>query len=300
MMSKARTQFIANTDTVALTATFKDAYKVPIDTDTYPRVSIMDPTGAVALYNTSAGVSRISTGKYQIDFFVNIAAPQGVWVDNWSATINGTPVDASFQFVVSETSLASPRLDGYEHLGDDIPYDYSQVAIRNINKLLKTLRARLRSRGKVKAKDAYGNDIYITCDIYDLNTLLALLGNSLSLFNEVPHFTLFTFDDTPFVDQFHDLIVEGAVMNAMQSQALLETGLNFQISDSGVGFTPPNIGEMLNTQFNTLYGQLFERIKFIKNSFKPFPMGLGRFNAYGSDNNPAWAKMRHLRQRQIY
>jgi hypothetical protein len=298
MATRGRSETLFPNDVVSLTATFRDQIGMPADTDAFPQVTIIQPTGSIAIGPTSLGVSKIGTGKYQFDFPINITQA-GIFSDNWLGYISGNRVEATFQFVVAYTNMPAVRSDGYEHLGDDIPFDFSQTAIHNINGLLKTLRARLRSRGQVKVKDGYGNDVWVDCDIFSLDTLVALLGNSLAYFNEIPHLTFFTFDDTAFVQQFHEVLVEGALMSALQGQALLETGAQQQISDGNANFQPANVGEMINGQYSSIYGQLFERIKFIKNYFKPHPMGLGRFNMLGGEN-PAIAKMRHKRQGRYF
>lgn len=297
MALRSRNETIFPTDSVALTATFKDQFGIPVDTDSFPQITVMQPSGSIAVGPTSAGVSKIDTGKYQFNFPVNITQA-GVFADTWVGYISGNRIEATFNFVVAYTNMPSVRMDGYEHLGDDIGFDYSQEAIHNINKLLKTLRARLRSRGQVKVKDSSGNDIWVDCDIFSVETLVSLLGNSLSFFNQVPHLTFFTFEETYFVDQFHEILVEGALMNALQGQALLEVGAQQQISDSSVSFNPPNLGEMINGQYSSIFGQYFEKIKFIKNYFKPHSLGLGKFNMM-SGNNPAVAKLRHKRAGQI-
>jgi hypothetical protein len=55
---------------------------------------------------------------------------------------------------------------------------------------------------------------------------------------------------------------------------------------------------LLNTQASAMITSHQEKLKFIKNSFKPHPMGLGSFSMTGS-NNPAFRRLRFLRQRQI-
>lgn len=299
MVSKSRGELITPKDTVALTATFKDQLGEPHDTDNYPQITIVAPTGLVVLNTTSQGISKIDIGKYQFDFTIGFAPAYGVWIDQWIGYINGFRIEASFNFIVSNTNLSALyQVDGYYALGDDPGFNFSQTEIFNINKLLKTLKARLNASGKTKSKDQYGNITYVDCSIYSIEMLTTFLANSISLFNEIPHITFFTFADTAFIDQFHDAIVEGAVLMALASQALLERGAEYSISDNGINFTPPTISELLNTQYTTLLTAHNEKIKFIKNSFKPHPLGLGSFSMTGS-RNPSFARLRHLRQRQI-
>ncbi len=298
MTIRQRGELVQPTDTVNLTATFRDQFGFATDTDAFPQITITTPTGLVSVGPTSAGVSKMATGMYSFSYAIGFAGPFGIWVDTWVATINGFRVEASFNFVVTNSDQPGLNTDGYEHLGDVTPFDYSQVEIHNINKLLKTLRAKLNSSGKSKSKDASGNVIYVNCDIYSVDMLVTFIANSLTLFNEVPHFSFITFNDTSFIDQFHDAIVDGAVIWALASQALISRGLEFNISDSGVQFQPPTMSELLNTQFTTLLTHHYEKIKFIKNSLKPYPVGLGSFSI-SSGPNPAFRRLRLLRARQI-
>jgi hypothetical protein len=299
MALKTRTEMLDIKDTVQLTATFRNETGAPTDLDSFPQITIIQPSGLVSVGPTSAGIMQVSTGRYQFNYEIGFSPGSfGVWIDNWVGYLNGFRIEASFNFVVAHTDLPALNTDGYYHLGDDPGFDYSQCEIFNINKLLKTFRARLNSRGKSKSKDAFGNTIYVDCDVFSTDMLVTLLANSITLFNEIPHFTFFTFADTAFIDQFHDVLVEGAVIWALGSQALIERGREQVISDNGISFTPPTISELLNTQATTLLTFHMEKLKFIKNSFKPFPLGMGSFSILGGIN-PQVRRLRHLRQRQL-
>lgn len=298
MTLRTRTELIDIKDTVQLTATFKDQTGTPADLDSFPTITITDPTGLVVVGPTSAGMQKVSTGKYQYNYEIGFSPGNyGVWVDNWVGYMNSFRIEGSFNFVVSHTEQPGLNTDGYYHLGDDIGFDYTQTEIFNINKLLKTLRARLNSRGLSK-KVINGETTYITCDIFSVDSLVSFLANSITIFNEIPHITFFTFADTQFVDQFHDVIVEGAVIWALASQALIERGAEYSITDNGINFTPPTMSELLNTQFTTLLTLHNDKVKFIKNSFKPFPIGLGSYSV-SNGLNPAFRRLRALRARQI-
>lgn len=286
------------TEQVNLTVQFRNTLGQPWDTDTFPTISIIQPTGAVLLGPTSAGVARIGVGKYSFLFTVPYNGPYGIFNDVWTGYINGFRVEATFSFAVSHTDIPAINSDGYLHLGDDPGFNYSQVAIANINKLLKAVRARLNSSGKSKKTDAYGNTNYVTCDIFSVDMLVTFLASALWEFNEIPHFTSFTFDDDAFIEQFGNILVEFAVLWALASQALIERGREYQITDNGISFQPPTVSELLNTQYTTGLSHWWEKIKFIKNSLKPQPKGLGVFTMT-SARNPAVARLRHLRARQI-
>lgn len=298
MSIKARGELIDVTDQVNLTVQFKDAYGNPINTDSFPQVSIVQPSGLVALAPTSAGVAQTDVGQYSYIYTVPINGPYGVYNDIWSGFISGFRVETTFSFVVLHTQVPAINTDGYAHLGDDPGFNYSQCAIRNINKLIKSLKARLNSSGKSKSSDGYGNTIYVDCDIFSIDMLTTFIATALWDFNQVPYFTWFTFDEDYFVDQFGEILVEGATLYALSSIALIERGREFQLTDNGLNFNPPTVSELLETQYSTLLSVYWDKLKYIKNSLRPGPRGLGVFSM-NSGINPAFSRLRHLRARRL-
>jgi len=294
----ARGQFADVTDQINLTVQFRDTTGEPINTDSYPTISIVQPSGGVLLAPTSVGISQNNTGLYSYIFTVPINGPYGVYNDIWTGFVNGFRVQTQFEFVVSHTELPGVNTDGYVALGDDPGFHYSQCAIKNINKLMKSLRARLNSSGKSKSTDSYGNVVYVDCDIFSVDMLTTFLATALWDFNQVPFFTFFTFEEDYFVEQFGEILVEGATLYALASQALIERGREFQLTDNGVNFNPPTVSELLQTQYGTLLSNYWEKLKFIKASLRPSPIGLGVFGMT-SAWNPAIRNLRHLRERQI-
>jgi hypothetical protein len=299
MVIKARSELIEPTEQVGLTVKFNDAMGHPIDTDVFPTISIVQPSGLVAYTPTSAGVHKIGIGHYEFIFTAPIAGPLGVWNDIWTGYINGFLVQTPFSFVVIHTQIPAINSDDKIHLGDDPGFHYSECALHNINKLMKSLKARLNSSGKAKSSDAYGNTIYVDCDIFSVDTLATFIATALWDFNQVPYFTWFTFDEDSFVDQFGEVLVEGATLYALASIALIERGREFQLTDNGLNFNPPTVSELLQTQYSTLLSHYWEKLKMIKNSLRPSPRGLGIFSMT-SGMNPQWARLRHLRARRLY
>lgn len=298
MVFRNRSETVQHTDVVRLRAQFKGPDGLPANLDAFPQVAIVQPSGNVAIGPTSAGVAQINTGLYEYSYAVGINDSIGVWNDVWSGTINGFTVQATFMFVVQDTNLPAVNSDGYIHLGDDPGFNYSQIAIMNINKILKALRARLNSSGKSKAKDKYGNVIYIDCDIFSVDVLVTFIADSLTLFNEIPHFTEFTFDDVEFVKQFQNVLMQGALLMALSSKALIERGREFTISDNGINFTPPTVSDMLSTQWSAELTNHTEKVKQIKANMKPSPMGLGTLTITVA-RNPLVSQLRHRRARQV-
>lgn len=299
MTIKARGEVLDVTDQVDLTIQFKDQNGDPVNTDSFPKISIINPSGLVLLAPTSVGVTQVGVGRYSYIFTIPINGPYGIYRDDWVGYVGGFRIETMFEFAVLHTQVPAINTDGYVHLGDDPGFDYSQAATININKLIKSLRSRLNSSGKAKATDAFGNVIYVDCDIFSVDMLVTFLATALWDFNQVPFFTFFTFDDTNFVDQFGEILVEGATLYALASKALIERGREFQITDQGINFNPPTVSELMNTQYNTLLSHYWEKLKFIKASLRPNPKGLGLFNMTSGGLNPAIRRLKHLRQRQI-
>ena len=88
-------------------------------------------------------------------------------------------------------------------------------------------------------------------------------------------------------------------MLALSSQALIERGREYNLTDNGVSLTPPTISELLNTQWSTELTNHLERTKMIKNSMKPSPLGAGTLTGSVA-RAPQFARLRWLRARQIY
>lgn len=294
----ARSQIIQPGDTVALKALFKGPDGLPADLDAFPEITVVQPSGGVAVGPTSLGMIHIGTGAYEFHYDVGLFPPIGVWKDVWEGSLDGFSIIDDFSFVVALTQMPAVNTDGYEALGDDCGFNYSQIAIHNVNSLLKSLRARLNSRGKHPTTDEFGNTIYKDCDIFSADQLISFIAQALSSFNETPHFTEFTFDDTPIIELFHNILTQGALYFALASQALIERGREFAITDNGVGFTPPTISEALNTQYQTEIKSWEERCKYIKANMKPAPSGLGVMSL--NTVSPAIRRLRWLRARQIY
>lgn len=296
---KTRGVVIGTAESVQLKAQFSDPLGNPGDLNSFPRVQIIQPNSAIYQEYTSIGVYKIDTGLYGFDFAVPINGPVGVWTDVWQGTLGEENyiIRGSFNFIVSNTNLAAPNIDGYFHLGDKPRINLSQEAIQNINHLMELLRLRLQSSGRHQTKDSYGNIVYENCDIFSVDELYAFLCSSLAEFNLTPHFTFFKWEEPVVVDMFADIIVEGAYIMALASKALIEKGREFNVTDNGISFQPPAVADLLNSQMGTLLGPYRDRLKSIKYQMKPNPLGLGtlRITAVA----PQMLRLRHRRARQM-
>jgi hypothetical protein len=299
VLLKSRGEIVFPTEGISIKSLWYGPDGTLADLDAYPQVNIQQPSGNVALEFTSAGVYRVSVGVYAYDFITGINVNYGVWTDTWRGYRSGNLLYQQYNFMVNYDQMPAMNTDGYAHLGDDVAYNFSQTAIYNINKLIKAMRARLNSRGKIKVKDSYGNPMYVDCDIYTVEQMVEFLMDALSDFNSIPHFTDFTYESTDFLQTFGAIIVQRAVISAMASKALIERGRELSITDSGINFTPPGISELLNSEFSTELSSWWTKVELIKKNMKPISLGLGTLSGLNSPS-PAVMRLRHLRQRRLY
>lgn len=302
MAIKSRGQIACDGDIIQLRAEFRNISTGALtDLTFFPEISIQQPSGNVIFPFTSTGVYHLATGIYGFDFEVSPYSEVGVWTDNWRGSLS--PVDGYNQynqhnFVIYPSQMPQVNTDGYVALGDEPGFCFSQVAIKNINKLIYILKSRLNSSGKAKVKDQYGNDVLIDCDIYTIPQLVTFLIAAIEAFNMIPHFTYFTFEDTDFLNIFGEIIVRHALVYALASKALIEKGREFNISDNGVTFQPPGVSDVLMTQYSTEYTHWQDDVRLIKANMKPQAIGLGTLRPLSS--SPAYRRLRHLRERSIY
>jgi hypothetical protein len=90
-------QLIGQGGTITLDADFTDGTGAAVDPTT-PRVSIINALGATVVSNATP--TRISLGHYEYAYPVDVAAPLGAWDADWTALINGSPVEAHDGFTV--------------------------------------------------------------------------------------------------------------------------------------------------------------------------------------------------------
>ncbi len=293
---------------VLLQIQYYDANGKEVDADDSPTIEILDPNGSIILSATSTDVSRVSIGLYQYTYTVEADAEVDDWVDTWSANIDNAPFEVSFSFsvVTADNALTADTGPGQITLGDDVSLDFSQEELATINYLLYLLKIRLNSTGVKPSRDrfgafitdGYGEIVTETCNVFDDEALVAFLSMALSEFNMVPFFTAYTFADQIIKTLFSEAIVEGAYIFALASQAIIEKGRDFTISDGGLNYQPPQLGDFLQTHYSNWLTAYRERLKFMKNSIRPGPRGYGTYSNLSS-GAPAFQRLRHCRSRRI-
>lgn len=289
---------------VELVVTFYGFDGAPTQSNPAPTISIVDSTGAVVIPDTTVGITNVSTGVYKYVYNVPSASDRGIWKDVWFATVDGVEIVNEFTFLVVSESTAVP--DGNIKLGDDVLFDFSQEELEGLNILMKYLKSRLRSNGSKPKRDkfgaftfdAYGELITEECNVFTDEILACFLCQSLSEFNSTPFFTSYLFSDEIIYKTFSNLIVEGAYIVALASQALVEKGRDFTISDGGISYQPPQLGDFLQSHYQNWLTSYRDRLKFTKASIRPGPASFGTYSNLSS-GSPAFARLRHIRQRRI-
>lgn len=284
--------------TVDLYVQFVDQTNNPTNSDNTPQVEIRDSEGTIrrALSNIGVGLAKAETGLYLFSFNIPEVSPDAYWLDRWVAEIGNTEVENTFQFLVLTAGSLSQSTEPIFDPGDTVPWNFTKEEAHGINVLLKMIKYRLKSDGirKVREGDRY---IDVPCSIFTDAELICFLVNSLSSFNQYPHFTTFTFADAHIYEMFADIILQGGALLALAAQTLIEKGREFSINDNGVTYQPPQVADMLNTQYTAQLADYKEKLKHIKSSLKPNPLGLGTFRV--TSINPNFLRLRHLRERQI-
>lgn len=302
-MANTRNKAIRGQD-VVLSIQYYGIDGLPSNSDSTPEVTIKDLQGTNVIGPTSLGVSRVDTGLYQYTYSVPKLADKGNWSDTWSTSVSGINVQNVFQFLIVDEASSTA---GTIRLGDDVAFDFNEAELQGINTLLKFLKARLRSDGKKPLRDqfgaivydAYGDIVTEECNVFSDDLLVCFLCQALSEFNMVPFFTGFLFSDEVIYKLFAAAIVEGAYVFAVASQALVEKGRDFTISDGGLSYQPPMLGDFLQSHYGTWLTSYRERLKFIKNSIRPGPRSFGTYSNLSS-GSPAFSRLRHLKSRQVY
>jgi hypothetical protein len=273
------------------------------DADSIPEIKILNSDGDLIVPLTSTGVTRQDVGLYYYSFSVGDSVRKGLWTDVWSASVGGTQILNELKFLVIDEVSEST---GAIQLGDDVEFDFSEAELVGLNILLKYLKARVRSDGQKPSRDEYGAFIYDgygevvmeECNVFSDEILACFLCSALSEFNMVPFFTSYSFADEIIYKTFSHAIVEGATILALSSQALVEKGRDFTISDGGISYQPPALGDFLASTYNNFLTSYRERLKFIKNSIRPGPQSFGTYTNLSS-GAPAFTRLRHQRSRKI-
>lgn len=292
---------------VKLQVQYFDVNGEAVDPDEIPTVRIVDSDGTEILDFTDDDVYKIKTGLYQIEYEVPTDGETGTWTDTWRSLFGGQTLDTTFTFtsVDASTGIEPTTGPGKIQLGDDVVFNFTDEEIYGINIMLKFLKARLKSDGTKPmrdqfgafVRDGYGEIMTEECNVFDNDILIGFLCMSLSEFNMTPFFTAYTFADQTIQTLFAQIIVEGAGIYALAAQSIIEKGRDFSLSDQGISYQPPALGDFLASHYSTWLTSYRERLKYIKNSIRPGVQGFGV--GIASTTNTNLLRTRHLRARRI-
>jgi len=293
---------------VALQIQYFDVCGDKVMADDTPSVQISDLDGNIILASTNENVDHLGDGLYQYIYRVDPLGDAGLWTDDWNAVIDESPLSTSFIFTVisPSTGLSANTGPGKVSLADDVVFDFSPEEIVGVNILLKYLKSRLRSTGKKPVRDINGSYVLddageiVTeaCNVFEDEILICFLLQALHELNSTPFFTAYLFSDDLIKTTLSQLVVEGSFIFAIASQSLVEKGREFQISDGGVSYQPPQLADFLSSTYGTWLSSYREKLKFVKNSIRPGPRGYGTHTNLGG-SSPAYTRLRHLRARRI-
>lgn len=161
-------------------------------------------------------------------------------------------------------------------LSDDLYSDRENHLIYNLRQLL--------------------SDTDSACQLFEDAQLFAYLDMALEDINSHPMKTYYDMNSCPR-DWFY-LIVLGAYIFSLNTQSITEKARNFVVSDQGISYTPPDVpGHLVSIaqQMETKYQLMKEKIKANE---KPSLLGIGSTRTLIP--SPAYAKLRHLRERRVY
>lgn len=160
----------------------------------------------------------------------------------------------------------------------------------NIDKLTQLVKARLNSSGKVKSLDQNGDTGYVEIGIFSQEQIANFLTISLSNFNQTPKFTNFAFDDSEFINTFTEVLVEGAVLQALGAQALLERGREYAVDASGLFRASSSVSDLLNDQYRMLLSHHENKLQTIKRDFQwvASPLSSGSSILFVENNCLKW------------
>lgn len=291
-------QYVYQRDTVPvgeklkLEIQFNDSAGNAKDADATPNIQIRDAVGTTAFVQTTSGVTRIGLGHYRYELTVPDGYISGVWNDIWRGSLDGYAITNIFDFRVDskgDIQAVGTIVEPDSVLGDDVVDNWNQAEIKNLNILLRMLKARLRNN----AYDASGNP----CNVFADNDLITFLCASLSEFNMTPTLTSYTFEDINTSTLFADVLTQGAMLVAWSGQAILESGREFTITDNGVVVQPPPVSSTINTQYSANLADYRSKLKEIKRNLRPSAVGMGAGSILTS--NPSVRRLRHLAERRI-
>lgn len=134
----------------------------------------------------------------------------------------------------------------------------------NKENIVKYVKARLYSSGKLKSLDKDGKEVYVDSDVFSDEQYETYIEMSTLTLKQ-----MLKLSDNDLVN-YQDMIVHGAVVIALGAQALKERGREYSMNDGGIDFVPPNVSEMLYLQWLHESNSYFEKLRMLQNYDEKF------------------------------
>ena len=140
------------------------------------------------------------------------------------------------------------------------------------------------------------NDTDSACEIFGDSQLLSYIDLGLMDVNSHPTFTYYDINSVP--RDWYNCIVKGAYVFAIDAQGLVERARNFNITDQGVSYTPPDLPGHFQTLSQMVRAEYQAEKEKIKANVRPAPCAIGSTRVLTP--NPLMLKMRHLRSHRFF
>jgi len=140
------------------------------------------------------------------------------------------------------------------------------------------------------------NDTDSACEIFGDSQLLSYIDLALMDVNSHPTWTYYDINSVP--RDWYNCIVKGAYVFAIDAQGLVERARNFNISDQGVTYTPPDLPGHFQSLSQMVRAEYQAEKEKIKANVRPAPQGLGSTRVLTP--NPLLLRMRHLRSHRFF
>lgn len=293
-MFQYKRDIVPEGEIIVLEAQFFDSAGNEKDLTSFPIVEITDASSAEVRAASTAGVSRMARGLYRLTFPVPFGFAIGMWNDSWTGILDGYQLTNTFDFNVD--SAGSIEVAGssvperiYTLDDEELTYEYSQEEIKGILLLRGLLKSRLRSTRYLPDGTP--------CSMFSNELLQTFLSASLSEINATPTLTAFSFADNIIQTLAADLVVQGAVLVAWSSQAIIEAGFELTVNDNGVSVNPPPVSSTISSMYNANLSDYRAKLKEFKRNLRPGPIGMGAGSILVT--NPVTRRLRHRKENRI-
>jgi hypothetical protein len=203
---------------------------------TEPTCTVKDPLGVII--QTAQLGTRISAGYFQFSYQLENDALTGYWAFEWVFKVAGAIETKNYRterFLVSNPGSASYQIDNLANI----------------------LRLRLKDNHPDYRKQRWTDE-----------ELFTFIQNGLWDINVTPPATTYFFMDDYYdsVPEWKSLIIDGALIFALQAQGIFEIGKEFSYSDNGISITIDRSNKYFSI-FNTLTQMYMKSKELVKKQY---------------------------------